>query len=143
MGRTLHEVFRIRKVRDHRTGGTVVALDPSDTGADRDPEIDILRLVQALPGGRDRSSGRRLDAWNMGGPPGTRCFDRWSGVDDHDGGELDAPHRERVMRHAASQGWRLSDARPKPRTDIPQVCRVQEVGGTCRSETTRFVLSIR
>ena len=30
-----------------------------------------------------------------------RCFDRWSGVDDHDGGELDAPHRERVMRHAA------------------------------------------
>src|SRR5262249_6188964 len=33
MGRTLHEVFRIRKVRDHRTGGTVVALDPSDTGA--------------------------------------------------------------------------------------------------------------
>src|SRR5215813_2236383 len=41
------------------TGGTVVALDPSDTGADRDPEIDILRLVQALPGGRDRSSGRR------------------------------------------------------------------------------------
>ena len=27
MGRTLHEVFRIGKVRDHRTGGTVVALD--------------------------------------------------------------------------------------------------------------------
>src|SRR5215475_13618847 len=26
MGRTLHEVFRIREVRDHRTGGTVVAL---------------------------------------------------------------------------------------------------------------------
>jgi hypothetical protein len=42
MGRTLHEVFRIRKVRDHRTGGTVVALDPSNTGADRDPEIDVL-----------------------------------------------------------------------------------------------------
>ena len=42
MGRTLHEVFRIRKVRDHRTGGTVVDLDPSDTGADRDPEIDVL-----------------------------------------------------------------------------------------------------
>ena len=38
-------------------GGTVVALDPSDIGADRDPEIDVLRLVQPLPGGRNRSSG--------------------------------------------------------------------------------------
>jgi hypothetical protein len=28
--------------------------DPTDTGADRDPEIDVLR---PLPGGRDRSSG--------------------------------------------------------------------------------------
>src|SRR5262245_46637626 len=28
MGRTLHEVFRIREVRDRRTGGTVVALNP-------------------------------------------------------------------------------------------------------------------
>ena len=33
MGRTLHEVFRIREVRDHRTGGTVVALNPPDTGS--------------------------------------------------------------------------------------------------------------
>jgi hypothetical protein len=57
MGRTLHEVFRIREVRDHRTGGTVVALNPPDTGSNRDPEIDVLRLVQAIPGGRDRSSG--------------------------------------------------------------------------------------
>src|SRR5262249_33391730 len=54
MGRTLHEVFRIREVRDHRTGGTVVALNPSDT-SNRDPEIDVLRLVQPIPGGRDRS----------------------------------------------------------------------------------------
>src|SRR5262245_33119398 len=46
MGRTLHEVFRIREVRDHRTGGTVVALNPPDTGSNRDPEIDVLRLVQ-------------------------------------------------------------------------------------------------
>src|SRR5215831_6589632 len=53
MGRTLHEVFRIREVRDHRTGGTVVALNPSDTGSNRDPEIDVLRLVQPIPGGRD------------------------------------------------------------------------------------------
>src|SRR5262249_41276578 len=57
MGRTLHEVFRIREVRDHRTGGTVVALNPSDTGSNRDPEIDVLRLVQPIPGGRHRSSG--------------------------------------------------------------------------------------
>src|SRR6266581_4579855 len=28
-------------------------------GADRDPEIDVLRLVQPLSGGRDRSSGGR------------------------------------------------------------------------------------
>src|SRR5215467_8515765 len=35
MGRTLHEVFRIREVRDHRTGGTVVALNPPDTGSNR------------------------------------------------------------------------------------------------------------
>src|ERR1700722_20338700 len=56
-GEDAYEVFRIRKVRDHRTGGTVVALDPSDTDVDRDPEIDVLRLVQPLPGGRDRSSG--------------------------------------------------------------------------------------
>src|SRR5215468_2453615 len=51
------EVFRIREVRDHRTGGTVVALNPPDTGSNRDPEIDVLRLVQPIPGGRDRSSG--------------------------------------------------------------------------------------
>src|SRR5260221_3370095 len=57
MGRTLHEVFRNREVRDHRTGGTVVALNPPDTGSNRDPEIDVLRLVQPIPGGRDRSSG--------------------------------------------------------------------------------------
>src|SRR5215470_15276551 len=57
MGRTLHEVFRIREVRDHRTGGTVVALNPPDTGSNRNPEIDVLRLVQPIPGGRDRSSG--------------------------------------------------------------------------------------
>src|SRR5262249_4322275 len=44
MERTLHEVFRIREVRDHRTGGTVVALNPPDTGSNRDPEIDVLRL---------------------------------------------------------------------------------------------------
>ena len=37
MGRTLHEVFCIREVRDHRTGGTVVALNPPDTGSNRDP----------------------------------------------------------------------------------------------------------
>src|SRR5258706_14869279 len=57
MGRTLHEGFRIREVRDHRTGGTVVALNPPDTGSNRDPEIDVIRLVQPLPGGRNRSSG--------------------------------------------------------------------------------------
>src|SRR5262245_4128207 len=28
LGRTLHEVFRIREVQDHRTDGTVVALNP-------------------------------------------------------------------------------------------------------------------
>ena len=57
MGRTLHEVFRIREVRDHRTGGTVVALNAPDTGSIRDPEIDVLRLVLPITGGRDRSSG--------------------------------------------------------------------------------------
>ena len=51
MGRTLHEVFRIREVRDHRTGGTVVALNPPDTGSNRDPEIDVLRLVQPIQEG--------------------------------------------------------------------------------------------
>src|SRR5215470_2637066 len=61
MGRTLHEVFRIREVRDHRTGGTVVALNPPDTGSNRDPEIDVLRLVQPIPGGRDPAfSGARV-----------------------------------------------------------------------------------
>src|SRR2546425_7044709 len=57
MGRTLHEIFRIREVRDHRTGGTVVALNPPDTGSSGDPEVDVLRLVQPIPRGRDRSSG--------------------------------------------------------------------------------------
>src|SRR6266576_3683022 len=52
-----NEIFRIREVRDHRTGGTVVALNPPDTGSNRDPEIDVLRLVQPIPRGRDRSSG--------------------------------------------------------------------------------------
>ena len=37
--------------------GTVVALNPPDTGSNRDPEIDVLRLVQPIPGGWDRSSG--------------------------------------------------------------------------------------
>ena len=39
MGRTLLciDTF-IRKIRDHRKSGTVVALDPSDTGVDRHPE---------------------------------------------------------------------------------------------------------
>ena len=31
--------------------------DPSNPGADWDPEIDVLRLVQPLPGGWDRGSG--------------------------------------------------------------------------------------
>src|SRR5205807_6934721 len=59
MGRTLHEVLRIREVRDHRTGGTVVALDPSHAGADRDPKVDVLRLVRPLPGGRESSPSPR------------------------------------------------------------------------------------
>ena len=33
--------------------------DPSHTGADWDPKVDVLRLVQLLPGGRDRGSGGR------------------------------------------------------------------------------------
>ena len=41
MERTLHEVFRIREVRDHRAGETVVAINPPDTGSNRDPEIDV------------------------------------------------------------------------------------------------------
>src|SRR5262249_37343109 len=68
MGRTLHEVFRIREVRDHRTGGTVVAFNPPDTGSNRDPEIDVLRLysryqeggIEALVDGKPRP--RRI--WN-------------------------------------------------------------------------------
>ena len=48
MGRTLHEVFRIGKVRDHRTVGTVVALDPSHAGADRVSRNGTRR--GALPG---------------------------------------------------------------------------------------------
>jgi hypothetical protein len=31
----------------------------SHTGADRDPKVDVLRLVRPLPGGRDRGSGGR------------------------------------------------------------------------------------
>ena len=66
MGRTLHEVLRIREVRDHRTGGTIVALDPSHAGADRDPEIDVLRLVQPLSRADRTLSGkpRPQRVWN-------------------------------------------------------------------------------
>src|SRR5262249_24542947 len=49
MGRTLHEVFRIREVRDHRTGATVVALNPPDTGSNRDPEIDVSSIRRPPP----------------------------------------------------------------------------------------------
>src|SRR5215467_12047317 len=69
MGRALHEVFRIREVRDHRTGGTVVALNPPDTGSNRDPEIAFYDWysryqeggIEALvDGNRDRGgSGTR------------------------------------------------------------------------------------
>jgi hypothetical protein len=34
-----------------------VALNPPDTGSNGDPEIDVLRLVQPILRGRDRSSG--------------------------------------------------------------------------------------
>src|SRR5262244_605265 len=60
MGRTLHEVFRIREVRDHRTGGTVVALNPPDTGSNRDPEIDVL-LRSRPPGIGSRADKRCSD----------------------------------------------------------------------------------
>ena len=33
------------------------ALNPPDIGSNRDPEIDVLRLVHPIPRGRDRSSG--------------------------------------------------------------------------------------
>ena len=58
MGRTLHEVLSIRKVRDHRTGGTVVALDPSDTGADRDPEMAARSVASraSRPSGQQHGS---------------------------------------------------------------------------------------
>jgi len=52
MGRTLHEVFRIREVRDHPTGGTVVALNPPDAGSNRDSryqEGGIEALVDGKP----------------------------------------------------------------------------------------------
>ena len=48
MGRTLREVLRIRKVRDHRTGGTVVAPDPSDTGADHSSVTRRFRWLGSL-----------------------------------------------------------------------------------------------
>src|SRR5205823_7868785 len=49
MGRTLHEVFRIREVRDHRTGGTVVALNPPDIGSNRDRAADRFANPTTAP----------------------------------------------------------------------------------------------
>src|SRR2546426_6891135 len=71
MGRTLHEIFRIREVRDHRTGGTVVALNPPDTGSNRDPEIDVLRLVQPIQEGG-------IEALEDGKPRPRRIWNRIS-----------------------------------------------------------------
>src|SRR5262245_6011586 len=62
MGRTLHEVFRIREVRDHRTGGTVVALNPPDTGSNRDPEADRLCNAQRYERSASRYPRRPLRA---------------------------------------------------------------------------------
>src|SRR5262249_32702225 len=68
MGRTLHEVFRIREVRDHRTGGTVVALNPPDTGPIGIPRLTFYDWysryqeggIEALVDGKPRP--RRI--WN-------------------------------------------------------------------------------
>ena len=67
MGRTLHEVFRIREVRDRRTGGTVVALNPPDTGSNRIPRSTFYGYsryqeggIEALVDGKPRP--RRI--WN-------------------------------------------------------------------------------
>src|SRR5262249_41423891 len=52
MGRTLHEVFRIREVRDHRTGGTVVALNPA---TDLRPRTCFWRVSSAFDTSRIKS----------------------------------------------------------------------------------------
>ncbi len=68
MGRTLHEVLRVREAGNHPIGRTVVALGPPDAGADRDPNVDVPRLVQPIPGGRDRAledgKSRSQRIWN-------------------------------------------------------------------------------
>src|SRR6516164_166001 len=111
MGRTLHEVFRIREVRGHRTGGTVVALNPPDTGSNRDPEIDVLRLVQPIPGGRDRSSGGWQARRQLHGHKGQLC------VRSHRLSALEGPwpdHEPGLHPDEGGRSLRQSNDRPKP-----------------------------
>src|ERR1700726_3018500 len=108
MGRKLHEIFRIRKVRDHRTGGTVVALDPSDTDVDRDPEIDVLRLVQ-----RYQEGG--IEALEEGKPRPRRI---WNKIPDKIGTaivnlaleEPDLSPRELAVNFTDTKGTFVSEA---------------------------------
>jgi transposase-like protein len=52
LGATIHEIPSLGKTRDHRPGGTFLAAGPANTGSSGHPQIDLLRLVRALPGRR-------------------------------------------------------------------------------------------
>ena len=67
MGRTLHEVLRIREARDHRAGRAIDLVGRPNPGIDWDSKIDVLRLVRPIPGRGDRGSGGRqaqTAGWN-------------------------------------------------------------------------------
>ena len=57
MGRTLHEIFRIREAGDHRAGGALFIAGSPNTITAGYPEVDLLWLVQPLCGGRTKSAG--------------------------------------------------------------------------------------
>src|SRR2546429_7912425 len=101
MGRTLHEVFRIREVRDHRTGGTVVALNPPDTGSNRDPEIEPRRRS---PHHVATSGGNRRTGIKEAGAPGV-AWTRQGQYEDNEGCALGgAKVSPRSRLHLAAGG---------------------------------------
>ena len=78
MGRTLHEVLRIREARDHRAGRAIDLVGRPNPGIDWDSKIDVLRLVRPI-------SGRGIEALEDGRPKPQRV---WNKIPDEIGAAI-------------------------------------------------------
>ena len=70
MGRTSHEISRIREARDHPDRRDLTAAGAAHAGADRHPEVDLLCLARSLCG------RRRSRRWRIARPRPERVWNR-------------------------------------------------------------------